>query len=174
LVLTSPPGQLAVHTGLAEEALKAGAGLGAEEIVQPAEIARPHRHVRVRAVTRDVVALLVRSAPLHRAHVAPVVRGDIRLDSDDGCDPGGLRLMEEVVRAVQIAVIGHRDVRHAHLTAGVEHVLQPRRTVQQRILSVHMQMCERLLGHGAGHLRAGCCWNGSGVYDPAPTTADRP
>ena len=54
--------------------------------------------------------------------------------------------MEEVVRAVQVAVVGHRDGSHAHLAGGREHVLQPRGTVQQRVLGVDVQVGE-FLGH---------------------------
>ncbi|GHC54213.1 hypothetical protein GCM10010349_20660 [Streptomyces flavofungini] len=48
---------------------------------------------------------------------------------------------------MQIPVVGHRDMRHAHLIARVEHVLQPRGTVQQRVLGVNVQMRERGFHH---------------------------
>src|SRR5690606_17434647 len=120
-----------------------------EEVVQTGAVDRPHRLVGVTAGTGDVVPLLVRLTPLDLALVAPGLGGDVRLDPDDRGDPGLLGGVEEVVRAVQVAVVGHGDVRHAHLVAGVEHVLQPRGTVQQRVLGVDVQVRERRLRHGA-------------------------
>ncbi|BAU82592.1 hypothetical protein SLA_1654 [Streptomyces laurentii] len=49
---------------------------------------------------------------------------------------------------MQVAVVGHRDMGHAHLVARVEHVLQPRGTVQQGVLGVDVEVREGRLGHG--------------------------
>ncbi|EKX64854.1 hypothetical protein STRIP9103_02256 [Streptomyces ipomoeae 91-03] len=113
--------------------------------MQARRVHRPHRLVGVTTGTGDVVLLLVRLAPLDLALVAPGLGGDIRLDTDDRGDPGLLRGVEEVVRPVEVAVVGHGDMGHAHLVARVEHVLQPRGTVQQRVLGVDVQVRERRL-----------------------------
>ncbi|CAM5704556.1 hypothetical protein SVIOM74S_00527 [Streptomyces violarus] len=52
---------------------------------------------------------------------------------------------DDVGGGMEVAVVGHGDVRHAHLVARVEHVLQPRGTVQQRVLGVDVQVRERRL-----------------------------
>ncbi len=140
---------LLVHPGpLLEPALGIGVGGEPEEVVESGGVRRPDRLVGVAAGARDVVPLLVRLAPLDLPLVPPGLGGDVRLDADDRRDPGLLGRVEEVVRAVQVAVVGHGDVRHAHLVARVEHVLEPRGTVQQRVLGVDVEVREGRLGHG--------------------------
>ena len=137
---------LLVHPGpLLQPALGVRVRGEPEEVVQARLVGRPDRLVGVTTGTGDVVPLLVRLAPLDLALVAPGLGGDIRLDPDDRGDSGLLRGVEEVVRPVEVAVVGHGDVRHAHLVARVEHVLEPRGTVQQRVLGVDVQVRERRL-----------------------------
>ncbi|MDF9803148.1 hypothetical protein M2436_001695 [Streptomyces sp. HB372] len=142
---------LLVHPGpLLEPALGVRVGGEPEEVVQPGLVGGPDRLVGVTTGSGHIVALLVRLSPLHLALVFARLRGDIRLDADDRRDARLRRRVEEVVGAVEVAVVGHRDVRHAHLVAGLEHVLEPRRTVQQRVLGVNVQVREGRLGHGVG------------------------
>src|SRR5207248_7633198 len=51
----------------------------------------------------------------------------------------------EVVGAVDVAVVGDGDGRHARLLAGGEHVLEPGSPVQHGVLGVHMEMHEPAL-----------------------------
>jgi hypothetical protein len=150
---------LLVHARpLLQPALLVRVGGEPEEVVQAGGVRRPDRLVGVATRAGDVVPLLVRLAPLDLALVAARLGGDVRLDADDRGDPRLLRRVEEVVRPVEVAVVGHGDVRHAHLIAGVEHVLEPRGTVQQRVLGVHVKVRERRLRHG-------CCLRRSGMGD---------
>lgn len=142
---------LLVHTGpLLQPALGVRVRGEPEEVVQPRRVRRPDRLVRVTTRTRDVVALLVRLAPLDLPLVLARLRSDVRLDPDDRRHARLLRRVEEVVGTVQVAVVRHRDVRHAHFIAGSEHVLEPRGTVQQRVLGVDVKVRKGRLGHGVG------------------------
>ena len=55
--------------------------------------------------------------PEQRLLVEPGLRRHVGLDADDRLDAGGLGLLVEVVRAEHVAVVGHRDRRHAEPTA---------------------------------------------------------
>lgn len=137
---------LLVHAGpLLKPALGVRVRGELEEVVQAGPVRRPDRLVGVTTRTRDVVPLLMGLAPLDLPLVAPGLGCDICLDPDDRGDPGLLRGVEEVVRPVQVAVVGHGDMGHAHLVARVEHVLEPRGTVQQGVLGVDVQVRERRL-----------------------------
>lgn len=116
-----------------------------EEVVQARPVGRPDRLVRVTTRTGHVVALLVGLTPLDLALVAPGLRSDVRLDADDRRDARLLRRVEEVIRPVEVAVVAHGDMGHAHFIAGIEHVLEPRGTVQQRVLGMDVQVRERRL-----------------------------
>ena len=143
-----PLQQLPVGARLVVVPLKAGQRPEPEQVAQPVGVLGEHRHVGVRPAAGDVVLPAV--GPAHPAAVEPRgTRGEIGLDADDRLDAGRDRLLVEVVGAVQVAVVGHRQGRHAQPVGLGEQVLQPRRTVEHRVLGVDMQMYERVTGaHG--------------------------
>ena len=77
-------------------------------------------------------------------------RGEVGLDADDRLDPGGLGLLPEVVGAEHVAVVGHRQRRHAHPGGLGEQVVEPGRAVEHGVLGVHVQVHERVAGSHAG------------------------
>lgn len=134
-----------VHPGpLADEALGVGTRAELHQVLQAGLVPRPDGHVGVVATRRDVVALLVRLAPQHRLLVHARLGRDVRLDAEDGLHPGAGRLLVEVVGAVHVAMVGDRDRGHLQLAHEFEHLLQPRRSVEHRILGVDVQMNKRI------------------------------
>ena len=78
----------------------------------------------VGAAAGDVVLAAV--GPAHPGPVVPGgVRGEVGLHADDRLDPGGVGLPVEVVGAEDVAVVGHRQRRHAHLGGPLEQLAQP-------------------------------------------------
>ncbi len=62
-----------------------------------------------------------------------------------GLIPALAALPGEVERAVEVAVIGHRQRRHAELLAAGEQVGQPGRAVEHRVLGVDVEVDERIV-----------------------------
>src|SRR6202451_1775147 len=74
----------------------------------------------------------------------PRLRREVCLDPDHRRDTRVLGVPVELGGPEQVAVIGHRHVRHA-LALDLRHqVLQPGGTVQHGVLGMHMQVGERL------------------------------
>ena len=71
------------------------------------------------------------------------LRGEVGLDTDDRLDRGSSARFVELVRTEGVAVVGDRDGRHAHPLATGEKVSDSGRTVEHRILRVHVQVDER-------------------------------
>ena len=67
---------------------------------------------------------------------------DVALHADDRLDPGGPGLLVEVVRAEDVAVVGHRERRHAHAGGLGHEVGQPRGAVEHGVLGVHVEVHE--------------------------------
>ncbi len=76
-------------------------------------------------------------------------RGDVDLAAEDRLHAGVARLLVELDGAEEIAVIGHRDRRHAERLGAREERLVLDRTVEERELGVEMQV-----GEGSRHPRA--------------------
>ncbi len=138
-----PGEQLTVHPRLAEVAFQRGHRGQLEQVVHTLGGLGQQGHVGVRPGAGDVVVLLRRGSPPDRLLVPAVLRRDVRLDADDRLDAGRAGLRPEVIGAVDVAVVGHGDRRHARLLALGEQVLQPRGTVQHRVLGVYVQVHER-------------------------------
>ena len=135
--------KLPVGARLVEEALQRAAGAEPEQVVHALGVRRPHGHVGVGALRRDVVAGAV--AELHAlALAAPGARGEVGLEPDDRLNVEGLRRLVELVGAVQVAVIGDRQRRHTHPLSAREQVLDARGPVQHRELGVAVQVHERI------------------------------
>ena len=125
-----------------------------EEVEQALLVLGPDRLVHVGAGRGDVVLLLVRLAPQDLAGIVAAFRCDVGLDADDRGDAGVHGLPVELGGAEQVAVVGHRHVRHAQGLDLFEQVLEPRRAVQHRVLGVHVQVSVRKVPLGRG--RRGC------------------
>ena len=148
--------QLAVHPRLTEVPFKGGQRGEPEQIVHALGGLGEQGHVGVGAGARDVVVLLCRGAPAHRLLVPPVLGSDVCLCPDDRLDAGRPRLDPEVVGAVDVAMICHRDRRHAGAVAFGEDVRQPGCTVQHRVLGVDVQVHERAVAARCRDSRRGC------------------
>ena len=109
--------QVAVEPRLAVLALEAGQRGDAEEVVHALRGAGQQRHVGVRGLAAVVaaVALLVEElvAEVERRAVEPRAGRVVALHADDRLDPGLGGLLVEVVGAEDVAVVGHRQRRHA-------------------------------------------------------------
>ena len=66
-----------------------------------------------------------------------------------GLTPWLLGLAVEVVGAVQVAVVGHRDGRHAELAGAGEQPVEQRGPVEHGVLGVHVQVHEVVSGQPA-------------------------
>ena len=135
--------QLLVHAGLVVVALEAGQRAELEQPVHALGARREHRHVGVGAAARDVVLAAV--APAHPGLVEPAAGGDVGLGADDRLDAVRRRLLPEVVGAEHVAVVGHRQRRHAELGGAGEQLVEARRAVEHGVLGVHVQVHERVL-----------------------------
>jgi hypothetical protein len=104
--------QVPVHAGLVVLPLDGGQRAHPEEIVHALGRAREQGHVGVGAIAADVVAPAV--TPFHAGLVAAGGAGsDVGLDADDRLDVVFAGLGPELVGAVDVAVVGRGDGRHA-------------------------------------------------------------
>ena len=83
-------------------------------LCMPSVDSREQRHVGVGAARGDVVGAAVVEVDALALEAGDVGR-EVGLDADDRLDPGGLGLLVELVGAEHVAVVGHRDRRHAQL-----------------------------------------------------------
>jgi hypothetical protein len=143
-----PGDQLTVHPRLVVEAFDAGQARQLEQVAQALGVLGQHGHVRVRAVGRDVVGPVARSAPEHRLLVEPVLRREIGLDADDRLHAGRPGLLVEAERAEHVAVVGHRDGGHAQAGGLGEQRLELGCAVEHRVLRVHVEVHEPIACHG--------------------------
>ena len=74
-------------------------------------------------------------------------RGDVRFAANDRFDSGALRFLVKFDRAIQIAVIGHRDRGHLEFSRFFHQLFHPDRAIEQRIFGVQMQVNERVARH---------------------------
>ena len=142
--------QFAVHPRLVEVALQRGQRAQPEQVVHPGGVLAPQRHVGEGPAARHVVAARALGAvapadPL--AFRAMRLGRQVRLDADDRLHAAGLRGLVELEGAEAVAVIGDRDRRHAHLLAALEQIGHPGRTVEHRVLRVHVEVDERIARH---------------------------
>ena len=130
--------------------LEAGEGREPEEIVHAGRCLGPQGHVGIAVLApagRRVLrgALVEAAAEVEGPPLEPALRGVVALEPDDGVDPQRLRLLVELVGAVQIAVIGHGDRRHIQPLRLREEVRDPCRAVEHRVLGVDMQVDELII-----------------------------
>src|SRR6266511_2508378 len=129
--------QLPVGPGLVEVPLQARHAAQPEEVAQAGRVGGEHGQVGVRPTAGHVV--LAALGPADPGAVEPQGAGrQVGLQAHDRLDAGGLGLLVEVVGAVQVAVVGHGQGRHAHPGGLGEQLLETGRAVQHRVLGVHM------------------------------------
>ena len=68
--------------------------------------------------------------------------GDISLHTHDRGDVCLASLLEKINRTKHVAVVSDRHLAHPQFTDALHQVLDPNRTVQERVLSVQMKMGE--------------------------------
>ena len=142
--------QLSIESRLVVIPLEAGEGREPEEIVHAGRRLGPQGHVGVAVLApagRRVLrgSLVEAAAEVEGPPLKPALRGVVALEPDDGVDPQRLRLLVELVGAVQIAVIGHGNRRHIQPLRLREEVRDPCRAVEHRVLGVDMQVDELIL-----------------------------
>ena len=115
--------ELTVDAGLAVEALGIAQGRELDEVLVAGEVLREEDEV-------EVVLLARRGAGLEAA----VAGGDVRLHADDRLESGLLRLLLELPRGVDVAVIGDRQRRLLELLGATDQVIDPVGTVEKRVL----------------------------------------
>ena len=71
-------------------------------------------------------------------------RGDVDLAAEDRLHAGVARLLVELDGAEEVAVVGHRDRRHAERLGAREERLVLDRAVEERVLGVEVQVGERV------------------------------
>jgi hypothetical protein len=170
--------QVAVEPRLAVLALEAGQRGDPEEVVHALRRPGQQRHVRVGSLAAVVpaVALLVEElvAEVERRTVEPRAGRVVALHADDRLDAGLRGLLVEVVGTEDVAVVGHRQSRHARGGGGRRHLGQLGRAVQHRVLGVDVQVHERIGGgaHGRSVLLSGraCPADGKSGGRPAGKT----
>ncbi len=125
------------------------------QVPQSLRVGRQQRLVQVRARRGHVAAApgglvglaLVLLAPVDRLPVQPGHGRDVRLDPDDGREPGAGDGLLELVGAEHVPVVGHRQGRHPQLLGPPGQLGDLRGTVEHRVLGVDMQVHERIAGH---------------------------
>ncbi|GMA37186.1 hypothetical protein GCM10025876_33900 [Demequina litorisediminis] len=141
--------QVAVHTRLVEVPLEGGVRRHPEEVVHARRVLRPHGHVGVGATGRDVVGLLAALTPPHaRLVLTRGARREVRLDADDGLHAMCLALCPEVVGTKDVAVVGSRKRRLTQFLRVLEQIIQPRGTVQHRVLGMDVEVNKIGARHG--------------------------
>jgi hypothetical protein len=139
--------ELAVGAWLVEEALHRRPRGEPEQVVHALGRLGEQGHVGVGTGTGDVVVATV--VPAHPLLVeARGVGREVGLHADDRLDPRRASLGPEVVGPEHVAVVGHRDRAHAQLGGPLEHVSQPRRTVQHGVLGVDVEVDETVPAGG--------------------------
>ena len=141
--------KFAVHAGLVVVALQAREAAEPEQVVHAGGVFGEQRHVGVH-LAGVVVAAAGQCAALA---LGPMARREVALHADDRIDARSLRLLVEVVGPEDVAMIGHRERRHPHARGLGEQVVQPRGTVEHRVLGVHMEVDERIPGVSCHTLR---------------------
>ena len=107
----------------------------------------PQSHVRVALLAATCARILRRSFIEAAAEVEwPALEATLRcvvtLESDDRIDAVLLAGLVEVVGAVEVAVIGHREGCHAEIDGLAEEIIEAGSAVEHGVLGVHVQVDE--------------------------------
>ncbi|CAB4851354.1 unannotated protein [freshwater metagenome] len=145
--------QVAVDPGLAVEALKARQAREAEQVVQTLGCLGPHGHMGVRLTTLGGAlavltgALVIAAPEVEGCPLESALRGVVALHADDRLDPGFFATLVEVIGAVEVSVVAHREGRHLQSGGLAEQVAQAGGTVEHGVLGVHVEVHEVLARH---------------------------
>ena len=133
---------LLIHTRVAHDAtFEVGHGRGFDEVDQAFVVFGPHGQVGDKTTTGDVVAALGFGAPVHTGLVLTRgFRGHVSFDADDGLDAIGHAVGVHLVGAMHVAMVGDADRRHAKFGRTLGQIRNLRRTIEQRIVRVVMQL----------------------------------
>ena len=133
---------LLIHTRITHDAtFEVGHGRSFDEVDQAFVVFSPHGQVGDKTTTGDVVAALGFSAPMHAGFVLTCgFRGHIGFDADDGLDAIGHAVGVHLVGAMHVAMVGDADRRHAKFGRTLGQIRNLRRTIEQRIVRVVMQL----------------------------------
>jgi len=123
---------LVIEAGLPVEALRVTTRRETHEVAVSREVAGQEHQVRV--LGRCVLGALL---------LPPIAVGHVGLEPDDRLDALLLRLLLELPGAVQIAVVGDGQGRHAQLHAAADQIVDPIGPVEERVLAVAVQVNER-------------------------------
>ncbi len=145
--------ELPVGPGLVPVALQVGLRRDLDEVAVPGLVLGQQDGVVVEllalaGVTAGVVGSTAAVGPL----VARLV-GQVDLGADDRLDPGVVAALVEVEDAVHVAVVGDPERRLPVGGCGRDHVVEPRRPVEHRVLGVHVEMGERIPHAGSRRRR---------------------
>ena len=137
--------QLPVHLGLLVVALEVRAARELDQVAVAGERLRERGQVVVRlAAALDLAAGVVDLAVATRRTLGAVLVRLVQLGADDRRDADVARRLVHVEDAVHVAVVGDPDRGLAVVGRRRDDVADPRRTVEHRVLGVHMEMDERL------------------------------
>jgi hypothetical protein len=98
-----------------------------DQVPVPGEILREEDHVEVALAARAILARAGR---------------DVRLHPEDRLDPRLLRLLVELDRPEQVAVVGERERGHAELGRALDHRVDLARAVEQAVVGVPVEVDE--------------------------------
>jgi hypothetical protein len=128
--------QLAVDAGLVVVALEVGLGDELHQVGVARRGAGEHR-----AVARTLVAAVL-ARPLESA-----ARGHVELGAQDRLHPGLAACGVEVHRAEEVAVVGEGQRGELERLGPIDQLLEARRTVEQAVFRVHVQVHEVAVFH---------------------------
>ena len=87
-------------------------------------------------------AFVEAAAEVEGATFEATLRCVVALESDDRIDVVLLGGLIEVVGAVEVAVVGHGQGRHAQIYGLAEEIIEAGSAVEHRVLGVHVQVSE--------------------------------
>ena len=149
--------QLPVHLGLLVVALEVRAARELDQVPVAGERLGERGQVVVRlAAALDLAAGVVDLAVAPRRSLGAVLVRLVELGADDRRDADVARRLVHVEDAVHVAVVGDPDRRLAVVRRGRDDIADPRRTIEHRVLGVHVEMDERLTHRPDGHLWTTC------------------
>ena len=136
--------QLPVDLGLLVVPLEIRAARQLDEVAIAGERLRQRGEVVVRlAPALDLAPGVVHGAVAPRRPLRPVLVRLVELGADDGSDADVARGAVQVEDAVHVAVVGDPDRRLPVLGRRGHDVTDARRTIEHRVLGVHVEMDER-------------------------------
>ncbi len=146
--------KIPIHSRFEVVALQRCQRRHAEKVVHTFGVFRQQSEVGVGASTGNIV--LSPGTPLNPSLITPRGSwGEVRLNTDDGVDPRSSRFLPELVGAKHDPVVGHGDRGHLLSSYLINQVRNFGRTIQHRILGVHVKVRKRVVGRAHKRLLGG-------------------